>query len=218
MPEHKKNVLLIILFFAFGTFWFSSCRHEAVVDQNLPEICFESEVLPIFLNSCAIAGCHDVSGERGYVLNNYFDISHAMVPGKPEESPVYKAMITSFGESRMPPDKPLSLENRTVIRLWILQGAKLTSCQDPEGQEPGYVNPRACFQRDILPVLVSSCAITGCHDAATHEEGYIFEGYSTTMAAVRPGNPAESKLYNVITTASGEDRMPPSPMPRLSSA
>ncbi|MCJ7820243.1 MAG: hypothetical protein MUP53_03485 [Bacteroidales bacterium] len=218
MLKRGNKVLWNILFFAAVIFWFSSCRHEAVLDQNLPEICFEREVLPIFSNSCALAGCHDATGESGYILNNYIDISHAVVAGNPEQSPVYKAIIISFGEGRMPPDKPLSLENRTLIRLWILQGARLTSCQDPSGEEPGYVNPRACFQRDILPVLVSSCAITGCHDAASHKEGYTFVGYSTTMAAVKPGNPSESKLYKVITDANVEDIMPPPPMARLSSA
>ena len=72
-----------------------------------------------------------------------------------------------------------------------------------------YVNPRACFTRDILPVLVSRCASTGCHDAITHEEGYIFASYTTAMKAVTPGNPGESKLYKVITLASGEEKMPP---------
>jgi len=142
-----------------------------------------------------------------------------VVPGKPEESPVYKAVITSFGEKRMPPDRPLSLENRTILRLWILQGANPTSCQDPSEQPPGYVNPRACFQRDVLPSLVSKCASTDCHDVATHEAGYTFVGYSTTMHAVTPGNAGESKLYKVITAPVGEDdRMPPPDKPQLTAA
>ncbi len=196
-----------------------SCRHESLLDQNLPEICFEREVLTIFRTSCSITGCHDGTGESNYVFDNFIDISHSVVPGKPEQSRAYKAVITSFGEGRMPPDQPLSLENRTVIRLWILQGANPTSCQDPSEQPSGYVNPRACFQRDILPVLVSSCAMTGCHDAATHEEGYTFASYSTTMMAVTAGSTGNSKLYEVITAPDNEDnRMPPPPLPRLPAA
>jgi hypothetical protein len=111
----------------------------------------------------------------------------------------------------MPPDNPLSLENRTLIRLWIEQGALPTTCPDGNGTGgDSYYNPRACFERDILPVLVSRCASTGCHDAVTHREGFNFSSYSTTLQAVNPGNPGESKLYEVITTASGEDKMPPS--------
>ncbi|MBG0857912.1 MAG: hypothetical protein IQL11_00305, partial [Bacteroidales bacterium] len=122
------------------------------------------------------------------------------------------------GENKMPPDQPLSLENRIIIRLWIEQGAMLTTCPDTTGQSSGYVNPYACFSRDILPVLVSRCASTGCHDAITHTEGYIFSSYSTTMAAVFPGNLNESKLYEVITTAVGEEKMPPAASPQLTSA
>ncbi|MFZ2287414.1 MAG: c-type cytochrome domain-containing protein [Bacteroidales bacterium] len=197
---------------------FISCRHELILPENIPEICFEHEVLPIFRNSCGITGCHDGSGEDDYILTDYLGISHSVISGKPYESPVYKAIIARTGEDRMPPDKPLSRESRMIIRLWIEQGARLTSCPDTTSRPSDFVNPRACFSRDILPVLVSSCAMTGCHDAATHEEGYIFAGYSTTMQAVRPGNPSESKLYEVITEPDGEDRMPPSPLPRLSSA
>lgn len=187
----------------------SACTHTADL-SDLPEICFERDVLPVFRNSCAISGCHDGQGESDLILNNYLDISHAVNPGRPFDSEVYKAIIATWGEEKMPPDQPLSLENRSIIRVWIEQGALLTICPDPGGNggDP-YINPRACFTRDILPVLVSRCASAECHDAVSHTEGYIFTSYSTTMAAVVPGDPGESKLYEVITKASGEDKMPP---------
>jgi hypothetical protein len=215
MKRIRAFSALILLSFFGSVLWFFSCKHELPVPDTIPEICFESEVLPIFQNSCSMTGCHDVAGESGYVLNNYVGISHAVVSGKPYESPAYNAIISKYGEGKMPPGKPLSLENRTIIRLWIQQGARLTSCPDTTSQPPGYVNPRACFQRDILPVLVSSCSMTGCHDAASHQEGYTFTGYTTTIRAVTPGNPSESKLYEVITSSSSEDRMPPPPMSSL---
>ncbi len=188
-----------------------SCIHSADI-SDLPEVCFERDVLPVFQNSCAITGCHDGQGESDLVLNNYLDISHAVNPGRPFDSEVYKAIISTWGENKMPPDQPLSLDNRTIIRVWIEQGALLTICPESGGNGTGgepYVNPRACFTRDILPVLVSRCASAGCHDAITHKEGYIFTSYSTTRTAVVPGDPGESKLYEVITRTSGEDRMPP---------
>ncbi len=209
---------LIYLFLVIACLGLLSCRHEIVNSDNFPEICFEREVLPVFRNSCGITGCHAGNGDINYDLTDYLGISHSVVSGKPYESPVYRAIIAKTGENRMPPDRPLDLESRVVIRLWIEQGARLTSCPDTTSQPPGYVNPRACFSRDILPVLVSGCAMTGCHDAVTHEGDYIFSGYSTTLNAVTPGNPAESKLYNVITAPDGEDRMPPAPLARLTSA
>jgi mono/diheme cytochrome c family protein len=210
------GVLCITLFS-----WISSCTHEANIDK-IPVICFESDVLPVFQTSCAISGCHDGNGESDLILTSYLPISHAVEPGKPYSSELYKAIITKTGEDKMPPDRPLSLENRTKIRLWIEQGANLTTCQDQTG--PGgnggssYVNPLACFSRDILPVINSRCASAGCHDAITHEEGFVFSSYNTTMTAVKPGNPAESKLYKVITKTTGDDKMPPPGSPQLTVA
>lgn len=222
MKTVKTYFLSAIIIIILITSKFISCTHSADI-TGLPEVCFERDVLPVFMNSCAISGCHNGSGESELVLDNYLDISHAVVPGKPYSSRLYRAIIARSGENKMPPDKPLSLENRINIRLWIEQGALLTVCPESSGGGGGggdgsYVNPRACFTRDILPVLVSRCASAGCHDAVSHTEGRIYTSYSTTLTSVVPGNPGASKLYQVITTASGEDRMPPSNKPQLTSA
>jgi hypothetical protein len=217
----NKIYLFLVSILIFTVFsWFISCTHTADI-SNLPEVCFEGDVLPIFKTSCSITGCHDGNGESGLVLNNYLDISHSVVPGDPLASKVYKAIIATMGENKMPPDRPLSIENRILIRLWIEQGAQLTVCPDGTGNGTGndpYVNPRACFTRDILPVLVSRCASTGCHDAITHKEGYIFASYTTARNAVNPGNPGGSKLYQVIKLSSGEEKMPPSGSSQLTTA
>ncbi|MCX6325651.1 MAG: hypothetical protein NT144_03205 [Bacteroidia bacterium] len=205
--------------------WVTSCTHDAKI-PDMPEVCFEGDVLPIFINSCAKSGCHTGQGESRLALNNYLDISHSVVPGNPNASRLYGAIIATSGENKMPPNQPLSLTNRTIIRLWIEQGARLTLCPEITATGGGNtgsvtdpsVNPRACFTRDILPVVVSRCASTGCHDAASHKEGYIFASYTTTMTAVSAGNPGNSKLYQVIKLASGENKMPPSGKSQLSVA
>jgi uncharacterized membrane protein len=63
------------------------------------------------------------------------------------------------------------------------------------------------FQQQVLPVLVSNCAKSGCHDNASHKEGVILTSYNSTMqtAEIRPGNPSNSKLYKEII----EGKMPP---------
>jgi hypothetical protein len=217
MKVHKIYFLTGLIFFFIIIFWISSCRHNADL-YNLPEVCFEKDVLPIFQNNCAISGCHNGSGESGLVLNNYVSISHAVDPGNPYSSQAYNSIISTFGEKRMPPAGPLTIENRTIIRVWIEQGARLTTCPDTSGQNNGYVNLLACFSRDILPVLNSKCATSGCHDQISHKEGYVFSSYSSTMMAVTPGNPSESKLYEVIKYATGEEKMPPVGKTQLTSA
>jgi hypothetical protein len=74
------------------------------------------------------------------------------------------------------------------------------------------------FSRDVLPILVSNCAKSGCHDAATHKEGVIMNNFNNVFntGKVKPYDLNKSKMYKSITTNDGEDRMPPSPDPKLS--
>jgi hypothetical protein len=222
-------IILSGLLLLQGTF---SCSHEGADASLLPEICFERQVLPVFQNSCAISGCHDGTGEEApYILNSYDGILKAVVPGDPMASRAYTALSAIWSERMMPPGQPLSLENRTLIRVWIEQGTKNTTCPDTSIIPPDtadnppdttitepYSNPRACFERDIQPILIASCAFSGCHDKTTHREGYNFSDYTSTLNAVKPGNPGQSILYQIISETNSEDRMPPPPYQSLPSA
>ena len=72
------------------------------------------------------------------------------------------------------------------------------------------------FTNTILPLISSSCAQAGCHDPLTREEDLTLNNYPGIRRIVQPGNVGGSKLYRVITIASGEDVMPPPPHARLS--
>lgn len=63
------------------------------------------------------------------------------------------------------------------------------------------------FQYDVLPILVSKCGISGCHDAGTKADGYQFTDYATSVKkGVSAGKASSSKIYTEITKGS----MPPS--------
>jgi hypothetical protein len=72
------------------------------------------------------------------------------------------------------------------------------------------------FQQQILPILVSNCAQSGCHDNGSHREGVVLVSYSSVMqtGGVRAGDPSRSKLYNIIADGS----MPPRGYSKLSTA
>lgn len=129
MKPDKIYLSLALLVILTTISWITSCTHEAKI-PDMPVICFEGDVLPIFANNCSISNCHDGQGESDLVLNNYPNISHYVVPGNPNSSKIYEAIIATIGENKMPPDQPLSLTNRTIIRLWIEQGARLTTCPE----------------------------------------------------------------------------------------
>lgn len=68
-----------------------------------------------------------------------------------------------------------------------------------------------CFESSVLPIFVSACAKSGCHDAVTREEGFNLSSYANIIRkGIVPGNANESKLYKV-TKETGGDRMPPYP-------
>jgi hypothetical protein len=215
-------IILSVMLLVQGMF---SCRQDGTDAELLSEVCFEKQVLPVFQNSCALSGCHDHQGEESeYVLNTYEGILEAVEPGDPLTSPAYTALSAIWSEEMMPPDQPLSMENRTLIRVWIEQGSKKTTCPDTSDYPPDttdippdttgiepYVNPRACFDRDIQPVLTANCAFSGCHDNTTRAGDFVFTDYTNTLEAVRSGNPGGSDLYEKIIETDPGDRMPPPP-------
>lgn len=74
------------------------------------------------------------------------------------------------------------------------------------------------FEQQILPMIVSNCAMSGCHNTADHRDGIVLNSYSSIMSdgEIRSGNPDDSKLYEVITETDPDDIMPPAPHPPLS--
>jgi hypothetical protein len=120
------SLTLLLLFTVFS--WFTSCTHVADI-TNLPEVCFDPDVLQIYKINCAISGCHDGTGESGKALDNYTNIRQTVVPYKPDASQSYQA-ITAKWDNMMPPGQPLTEENRTKIRVWIEQGAQPITCAD----------------------------------------------------------------------------------------
>ena len=76
------------------------------------------------------------------------------------------------------------------------------------------------FEQQILPLLISNCTSSGCHNATDQADGVNLTTYEKVIetADVRAFNLSGSDLYEVITETDPEDRMPPLPRAPLSSA
>jgi len=76
------------------------------------------------------------------------------------------------------------------------------------------------FQKSILPLIVSNCAKSGCHDAASHKDGIVLASYTNIMnhGDIRPGRPSNSDLIEVITENDPDKIMPPPPAAPMSQA
>ena len=74
------------------------------------------------------------------------------------------------------------------------------------------------FERDILPLLQTQCAFSGCHNEASAQDGVILTTYEQVInsGVVTPFRLDNSDLYEVITDEDEDDRMPPPPDQRLS--
>lgn len=186
-----------------------SCTHDPLFDPDslkptIPgctatgQICFESNVLPIFISSCARSGCHDaITRTEGYVLDSYANIVRKGIkPGDANESEIYKVLLES-GDDQMPPDAPLTQAQKDSIKLWINQGAKNTvdcACYCDES--------KFAFAADIEPIIVKACV--GCHKPDFLSGNINLVGYDNIKAQADNGN-----LIGVITHISGFIPMPP---------
>jgi hypothetical protein len=93
---------------------------ESTTDSlDTGEVSFSTDIWPII--EAEALSAHGGSG--GVFLESYEDIMKYVVPEKPEESQLYKALIGD-GHRLMPPNGPLPDEQIQLFFDWISQGAK----------------------------------------------------------------------------------------------
>jgi hypothetical protein len=213
----KTSITLIFLVFIFAIF--PACHHDSLVIDDLDTVCFYDQVFPVLQTSCGIAGCHDGSQE-GFLASNYNSIMQSVVPGDPRGSRLYQVITDINGEGMMPPDRPLTKDQRSVIQVWIAQGALETTCDTGIGGESIIIpSDTVCFVQDMLPLFISNCAMSSCHDGLSQGEENLFalNSYSTIRAHAVPFNPSQSPVYKAVT-GGGEEFMPPEPKSPLTTA
>lgn len=127
-----KRLLILMLIFG-GSFiavsYLPSCKHEPSSLSGLPTVCFEKDVQPAL---AVCAKCHS-SGKRegeGFDPSSYTSIMRSVTPGNPWKSKLYTIISSPNNPNMMPPKgyDPITQTDRTMIELWILQGAKDTKC------------------------------------------------------------------------------------------
>ena len=105
--------------------------------------------------------------------------------------------------------------NKLKLFKWIfllIMAVVFFSCRHEPDLLPD--TPTVCFQDQVLPIINSSCATSGCHDASSDEAPLT--DYNNIMQFIEPGKPNQSKIYKLITTTSIiREFMPPSPQTPL---
>jgi hypothetical protein len=107
-----------------------------------------------------------------------------------------------------------------LLSLFVM--ASLNGCTKDKTPMPVATSSTPCdpnkvyFQKDIMPILNSNCAKSGCHDAATSTDGVNLSTYEGARQQVSPGRPGDSKIIEMINEDDEDKRMPPPPNTPLS--
>jgi hypothetical protein len=184
----------------------ASCTHLPPVPPVPDPPCdpgivyFTNEILPMIQSNCAMSGCHSSTNPAdGIDLSSYAGIRSEVRAGNPDESELYQVLFES-GEDLMPPPPmaPLTDAQKERIRLWILQGAKKTTCI-------GDCDTAAVttYSGSIAALIQTQCI--GCHQGPTASGGVQLTNYSQVSSAV-----SYLGLLEAINATSVPTAMPPS--------
>jgi len=161
-------------------------------------VSFAGNIRPILQLNCE--GCHSsVKQAGGLNLSDYSTV--VMIAGNGQ---LIGSVEHASGYSPMPKNgKQLSDCDIARIRKWM---SDTTFVNPPEGIpcDPDTVY----FEKDLLPIFLSACAKSGCHDGTNNEAPRLSDYASIMNEGVKPGNPGGSKIYEVLVTNETDDRMP----------
>jgi mono/diheme cytochrome c family protein len=176
-------------------------------------VTYPGTVFPIFQNYCLT--CHSGPTPAGGLdFNDYNNVAFIAENGR-----LLGALRHEPGFSPMPQNQSkLSQCEIALIAKWVNDttfnggggsGNNGIPC-DPD---------TVYFQNDVLPLLMSSCGIIGCHDAQTAQKEVILTSYFHVMQSdvVEPFDPESSDMWEHITEDDPDKRMPPPPAQPLNS-
>jgi Planctomycete cytochrome C len=173
------------LFIIITTIVTNACVHAPYimpVSQRTgdPTICFDRDILPIFVSNCTQSGCHAGGGEsNGYRLDNYADIvSKGIVPGNPAASKLFESVAYAKGSSKMPRGgSSLNASQIDLLRRWIATGAI-----DGGACTGGCDSNNFTYSGAIAPMMNTYCV--GCHNSASVKGGSMSDYNNVKTQAV----------------------------------
>jgi len=207
MKFYPKTLLLKFLLIGGIAVGFYSCTHAPYVlpvgmRTGDPNMCFETDILPIFVSNCTKSGCHDAATHQsGYTLDSYEHImKKGIVPGNSAASKIFESVaMNTFSVSHMPVGggADISANDIALLREWIQTGA----IEDSGSCGLACDSSNFTYSGAIEPLIQTYCV--GCHNSPSSAGGML-----TTYALVENAA-VNGKLMGNITHASGYNAMPP---------
>lgn len=223
-PLHLPFLMMATMLFSLLST--SSCKHDPLVvamdpgdttdtaNPNDPvdnsgwpcspdSVYFAYQILPILVSNCAMEGCHSAASHKEGV--NLTSFSKVMSTGEVKAGKLsgdfWESINSNDPDKQMPPlpAGKLAAEQISMIRTWILQGAKDLTCNSGYG---GCSTEAMSFSSDIKPILQSSC--TGCHGGTNPQGGFELVTYNGVVKMAQNG-----KLLGSVKKETGYIAMPP---------
>ena len=166
----------------------------------IPDVCFNKNILPIFVSKCTTGGCHSGGGNRqgGSNFTTYEGIMTKVKPNHPLLSDVYTQC--NGNNPSMPPSGYTALTSTELeyIKYWIHTGAK----------NPADCNGTTCdtlnisYSTRVMPFMNTWCV--GCHNSSNAGGGYDLSTYAGVKNSITPSN----RLMGSMNQLSGYSAMP----------
>jgi mono/diheme cytochrome c family protein len=210
----KRNLFLSAFLAALFMFLYFGCQHEPefipdpdpdpdTTKCDTTNVTYPGKVYPIFEQYCI--SCHSGSAPSGGLnLTDFNQVAFVAQNGA-----LLGAIKHLQGYSPMPKNSPqLDSCKIAVIEIWIRDTVFTPPPDTTHPCDPDTVY----FETDLLPILLSSCGKSGCHDA-TAQDGVRLDSYAAVMASnvIVPGNPNDSELWEKINEEDPDKIMPPPP-------
>lgn len=163
-------------------------------------LCFERDILPIFIANCTESGCHDaISRQEGYQFTDYNSIvSKDFVAGNADATELYEKITEDKADKIMPPppNTPLSAQQIALIRRWINEGAKNTTNCSVNCDTNTFT-----YSGAVSKIVTKYC--TGCHSGAAAPKGIQLDNYNGVQAVA-----ANGQLLGAVRHDAGYTPMP----------
>lgn len=215
------HLKFLFVLFAFVLFAISLAFNLSGNENISEEVCFERDILPIFLENCALSGCHNSeSRKHGYVFDSYDNIvtsnrGRNIIPFNLKKSKIYKKITEDTQEDRMPPPPNPALTGTEIslIGRWINEGALNTKCaaeneKKEETVDPGVITGTTTdcdtsniTYKDVQPVIERNCY--KCHSGNSPDELFNLDSYDNLKEKGTSG-----KLFGAVNHLPGFMKMP----------
>ena len=163
-------------------------------------VCFNSDILPLYVSYCGSAGCHNATSHKeGVITNDYGHIMNGIKAKNSNSSKYY----TIIGHD-MPPrgSAQMTTTQIALIKKWIDQGALNTQCTNVCD------TTNFTYSGAIQTILTNNCA--GCHGTQPGSANVYIGDYNSAKIYISNNKDLFLNAINYANTLTTIQLMPPS--------